>query len=167
MCRAVANRGFCVWLVIVLVLVAMGTASCGSTEPGESEPGEPVVAEPDPEDTEPEPEEPTETENRNMVPNVLTGIDTDEELLERRPFLISIDNHVGARPQSGLSRADLLYELPVEGGITRFLGVFWTQDVDKIGPVRSARHYHIDLVMETQGIEFLTLMISGARQPTA
>lgn len=45
----------------------------------------------------------------------------------------------GVRPQYGLSQADLVYEYVVEGGITRYTALFWGQDVDRIGPVRSAR----------------------------
>lgn len=66
---------------------------------------------------------------------------------------VIIENHVDARPLSGLSKASLVYEAPVEGGITRFLAIF-PGDVkaDEIGPVRSARPYFIDLAREFGGI---------------
>ena len=54
---------------------------------------------------------------------------------------VSIDNQEGAWPQSGLSRASLVFEFMAEGGITRYLAVYWTQDAAKIGPVRSTRIY--------------------------
>ena len=54
---------------------------------------------------------------------------------------VTIDNAPGAWPQSGLTHADLVFEFPAEGGITRYLAVFWHQSVAKIGPVRSTRIY--------------------------
>ena len=54
---------------------------------------------------------------------------------------VSIDNQAGAWPQSGLSRASLVFEFMAEGGITRYLAVFWTHGAAKIGPVRSTRIY--------------------------
>ncbi len=62
------------------------------------------------------------------------------------PLAIMIENHKQARPQAGLSEAGLVFEIPVEGGITRFLAIF-TNDkkIEKLGPVRSARPYFITL----------------------
>jgi hypothetical protein len=54
---------------------------------------------------------------------------------------VSIDNQEGAWPQSGLTKADLIFEFMAEGGITRYLAVFWHQSAAKIGPVRSTRIY--------------------------
>jgi hypothetical protein len=66
----------------------------------------------------------------------------------RRPITAMIENHQDARPESGLSRADVVYEAVAEGGITRFMSVFYcgaaAEDV-KIAPVRSARVYFINL----------------------
>lgn len=66
----------------------------------------------------------------------------------RRPLAIMVNNHPQARPQFGLSKADLVYEVVAEGGITRFLAVFHSQDVEKVGPVRSARTYYLDWAAE-------------------
>ncbi len=69
----------------------------------------------------------------------------------KRPILTMIENHVDARPQSGLSRADIVYEAVAEGGITRFMGVFYCAaqaDDMKVGPVRSARIYFVNLAAE-------------------
>jgi hypothetical protein len=72
----------------------------------------------------------------------------------RRPLLIMIENHVDSRPQSGLSNADVVYEANSEGGITRFMGIFYCNAVRgaaskyDIGPVRSARTYFLDLASE-------------------
>lgn len=67
-----------------------------------------------------------------------------------RPLAVVIDNLNEARPQTGLDRADVVYEALVEGGITRFLAVFLTQDADVVGPVRSARHYFVPWANEYQ-----------------
>lgn len=67
---------------------------------------------------------------------------------QHRPLGVMIENHEDSRPQSGLSFADVVYEAVAEGGITRFLAIFYCQDANPIGPVRSARTYFIDLVSE-------------------
>jgi hypothetical protein len=65
---------------------------------------------------------------------------------KRRPMGIMIENHTEARPQSGLTSADVVYEFVAEGGITRFLAVFYCEDARFVGPVRSARVYFIDMI---------------------
>src|SRR5258706_7270406 len=69
----------------------------------------------------------------------------------RRPILTMIENAIEARPQSGLSSADIVYEAVAEGGITRFMGVFYcgiaAQSVN-LAPVRSARTYFLPWVLE-------------------
>lgn len=67
---------------------------------------------------------------------------------KHRPLGIMIENHEEARPQSGLSRADVVYEAVAEGAITRFLAVFYCQDAGIVGPVRSARTYFLDWISE-------------------
>lgn len=69
-----------------------------------------------------------------------------------RPIAVMIDNHRGAWPQAGLNKAYLVYEIIVEGGETRLMAVFKGVDLDKIGPIRSARHYFIDYAMENDAI---------------
>ena len=59
--------------------------------------------------------------------------------LARRPIAVMIDNNSAAVPQTGLDRADVVIEALVEGGITRFLAVFHSQEAVRIEPVRSAR----------------------------
>jgi hypothetical protein len=64
------------------------------------------------------------------------------ELADRQVFAIAIDNIAEVRPQAGIAKARLVYEAPVEGGITRFLAFFAGEDdIERIGPVRSARPY--------------------------
>ena len=69
-----------------------------------------------------------------------------------RPIAVMIDNHSDAWPQAGLNKAYMVYEIVVEGGETRLMALFKGQDLDKIGPVRSARHYFIDYAMENDAI---------------
>jgi hypothetical protein len=79
--------------------------------------------------------------------------DAKEFWMDRRPITASIENHADSRPQSGLSFADVVYEVVAEGGITRFLSVFYcgasAQDV-RIAPIRSARIYLINWATEYQ-----------------
>lgn len=74
---------------------------------------------------------------------------------QRRPLLVMIENHADSRPQSGLAKADVVYEAVAEGAITRFLAVFYcaaaaySQEGEyDIGPVRSARTYFLDWASE-------------------
>jgi hypothetical protein len=66
-----------------------------------------------------------------------TGDGNGEAL--RRPVVVKVPNDPAARPQSGLANADLIWEIPVEGGITRYAVVFHSQEAANVGPVRSAR----------------------------
>ena len=69
-----------------------------------------------------------------------------------RPIAVMIDNHNLAWPQAGLNQAYLVYEIIVEGGETRLMALFKGVNVDKIGPVRSSRHYFLDYAMENDAI---------------
>lgn len=69
-----------------------------------------------------------------------------------RPIAVMIDNHSDAWPQAGLNKAYMIYEIVVEGGETRLMALFKGAEVEKIGPVRSARHYFIDYAMENDAI---------------
>ncbi|MDP2917927.1 MAG: DUF3048 domain-containing protein [bacterium] len=76
---------------------------------------------------------------------LLDGMTVPEAESNKLPLAIMIENLSVVRPQSGLSRANLVYEALAEGGITRFLAVFsGTEDLPEIGPVRSARVYYLD-----------------------
>ncbi|MBM7654227.1 DUF3048 domain-containing protein [Neobacillus cucumis] len=74
----------------------------------------------------------------------LTGIATDTKP-DQRAVAVMVNNHPKARPQSGLNKADIVYEILAEGNITRFLAVFQSEKPTNIGPVRSARVYYINL----------------------
>ena len=60
-------------------------------------------------------------------------------MLNRRTMAVKVDNHWDARPQSGIGEAEVVFELLVEAGITRFIALFHTVDAPVVGPVRSVR----------------------------
>lgn len=95
-------------------------------------------------DVEFEDEQPKKKQQKVMEPSPLTGVETDEEL-GGRAVAVVINNHPQSRPQNGLSQADIVYEALTEGSVTRFLAIFQSEQPEKIGPVRSARPYFIDL----------------------
>lgn len=67
---------------------------------------------------------------------------------DRPALAVKIENLDIARPQIGLADADIVYEQPVEGGITRFIVVYHCQDADRVGPVRSARLVDADVLVQ-------------------
>lgn len=77
----------------------------------------------------------------------------ENEDTNKRPIAVMIDNdNNDARPQAGMDEAYLIYEMPVEGGATRFMALFRNTNTEKIGPVRSSRHYFLDFVKENDAI---------------
>lgn len=72
----------------------------------------------------------------------------EDQWKKRRPLAVMIENHVDARPIIGLSRSDITYEVVAEGGITRTLNIYLCQDAGDLAPVRSARTYFLDWVLE-------------------
>src|SRR5206468_9352312 len=74
---------------------------------------------------------------------------TGEPVTAAGPVLaIKIDNLAPARPQTGLTAADIVYVLPVEGGLSRFLAVFSSHSPAVVGPVRSAREDDLELLRQ-------------------
>lgn len=77
----------------------------------------------------------------------LTGSPAPGGRVPQRPALaIKVDNYPYARPQSGLNEADLVFEEPVEGGITRYVAVFQCHGAPLVGPVRSARYPDVGIL---------------------
>ncbi len=98
-------------------------------------------------------------DNEKMSP--FTGLELPPELWLKRPRRVlsfKIDNNVNARPQSGLQESDAIFEILVEGGMTRFLAFFYDKVSTYIGPIRSARPTDPTLVRPYGG----TLIVSGA-----
>ena len=97
-----------------------------------------------------------ETETTANENEVLTAEVEEKEVQifkgNDRPIAVMIDNHEDAWPQAGLQQAYMVYEIIVEGGETRLMALFKGADLEKIGPVRSARHYFLDYAMENDAI---------------
>jgi len=72
-----------------------------------------------------------------------TGLPLEDEYYSRA-VAVSVENSPAARPQSGLDKAQIVYEFMTEGGITRFLAIYWPEVPEKIGPIRSARPFLIE-----------------------
>ena len=103
---------------------------------------------------------------KNSITQEVSETNNDEDILTaelqekkiqiyngtQRPIAVMIDNHNQAWPQAGLNKAYMVYEIIVEGGETRLMALFKGVTVDKIGPVRSSRHYFLDYAMENDAI---------------
>jgi hypothetical protein len=76
----------------------------------------------------------------------------DGDAIHKRPLVIKVANDPAARPQSGMAQADLVLEIPVEGGITRYALVFQSQDPSNVGPVRSARQSDLNYLPALRAI---------------
>lgn len=84
----------------------------------------------------------------------LTGlVVADPALLDRRPVMVKVSNFPReGRPHAGLSKADIVFEYSTGGGWNRFLALFYGQDAEMVGPVRSGRIVDKWLVSMYQGI---------------
>jgi len=143
-------------LIVVLCLVLGAIAAIFIFDDPASEdieePGQDGVLQmPDPEDP-PEPvSEPTPEPTPTPEPvydsfSPLTGLPMEGTKIRNRPMAVVINNIPESLPMNGVSDADIIYEVLVEGGITRMLALY--QDisrVEKVGSIRSARHYTVEI----------------------
>src|SRR5690625_546006 len=118
---------------LVLMLLFLGVACQGDDE---------EVQEAEPEE-EPVEEEVDVKEEESPHRYVLTGLEADDEYVNRI-LAVMVNNANVARPQTGLIDADVVYEFLAEGAITRFLALYQSTIPEVVGPVRSARSYYID-----------------------
>ncbi len=100
------------------------------------------AVDPNPSDEEPKEEEPEEEPYTG--PKIFTG--------DSRPIAVMIDNETAVKSHAGLNQAYMLYEFIIEGGESRIMAFFKGTMPEKIGPVRSTRHYFIDYAMEHDAI---------------
>jgi len=126
-------------LTSVLAVAMLGIAACGSATKA-----------------------PTRTPTPTASPSATAGTPTPTPVPTpvplAAPIMIQVENIDAARPQSGLSQADVVYEYQTEGGISRFTTIFFHNPTGQVGPVRSARLATIKLL----GIWGGTLLFSGA-----
>lgn len=120
-------------LVLGLVIILSG---CGGATDVRSSQGDVIKGETlKKETTTPEPKEAQEEEALKLpVEPEMPGA-----------VVVMIDNYKKAYPHSGLDKADIVFEMVAEAGITRYMAVFYSQKADKIGPIRSARPYFAEL----------------------
>jgi hypothetical protein len=123
-----------------LLAAALLTAACG----GDDDEKAPATTTTAPTTTAP----PAETPAAGAP---LTGLAVSDPSKVARPALIvKIDNAPKGRPQEGINQADIVVEEGVEGGITRLAAIFHSQDIDEVGPIRSARSTDIAIAHELQ-----------------
>lgn len=148
-------------MVLFLILILIVSACGKDQEEAQQElEEEPVIEEP-----EVTPEiidiEPVTTEVTFPYTAPLTGVGS-EKSIEDRIAMVIIENHGQARPQSGLDKADMVYEILAEGGITRFAAFYQSEYPKLVGPVRSIRTYFIRL-----GEGFNALLVHAGWSPEA
>ncbi len=130
-------------LLTTLLVAAMGLSACGKKEEEEPTTTEEVTT------TE---EATTEDPHAGLNYNELTG-EWSADYVSKRPIAVMINNLREALPSSGTMQADIIYECMVEGGITRIMPIFSSyEDIEKLGSVRSARHYYINIANEYDAI---------------
>lgn len=79
----------------------------------------------------------------------LTGLPISAEEKNKRPLAVMFNNILEGCPQSGIAEADIVYEAPVEGRITRLMGIFGNyEQLEKVGSIRSSRDYFVYFAME-------------------
>ncbi len=85
----------------------------------------------------------------DLVRRATDGVFTDADKANNYPVAVMIENLTVARPQSGLSEANVVYEALAEGGITRFMAIYsGNMKMWEVGPIRSARPYYVDWAEE-------------------
>ena len=142
--------------VNAVLLAALGCtvlSGCGKSAAKPQETTETVAAETNAEsDAEPE----TEAEAvspEGMARNNLTGEWISADAAAKRPLALMIENTREAWPHYGIENADIVYECPVEGSITRYMALFQDYSgMDRIGNVRSCRPYYVDFASEYDAI---------------
>ena len=125
-------------LFLSLVMLCAALVGCGGKAP-EIEAEKPVV------DMTPVPQKPVE-EVYTGPTNPLTGLGVEEDLSGTRPYAIMLNNLTKALPQYGVGKADIIYEVPAEGGITRMMALYSDiTGLGNVGSIRSARDYYIQI----------------------
>lgn len=134
----------------ILGLTTVCFSGCGSKDTEDQN----VVTEETTEATEEITEEATEAEIQHEgVYNDLTGEWVDREEEYGRPIAVMVNNISDSMPQCDVAKADIIYEMVVEGGITRLLAIYNDySDLEKLGSIRSCRPYYVTVSMEYDAI---------------
>jgi hypothetical protein len=131
-------------LLLLSVLSACSQQADNAAEEALSNITQPPITEPPAAEPSPEPA-PAATPYNGPI-NPLTGEECEKDYTKLRPYAVMINNIEIATPQSGISKADIVYECLAEGGITRNLAVFQNiYDAGIVGSIRSARLYFVDI----------------------
>lgn len=135
-------------LIVLVIVLATAGGQETPTEPNKDNAG--VTTLPAESSVPDETTQPTTVPPETTLPPVLYRHPlTGEPLAEpntSRPIAVMLNNIKQAMPQHGVSQADILYEVLAEGGITRCMGIYTNiQNVEKLGSLRSARQYYIDI----------------------
>ncbi len=149
--RSYVGKAFA--LILAVVLLTSSFVACGKEEPAPVESTTEATTIPT-----------TQSPYDRGEFNPLTGeLNYDTTLLKNRSVLVSVENSPQARPQWGIASADIVWEMVVEGGITRMLLMFADASrlPDKIGPTRSARHYFVELA---EGFDSIFIHYGGSPQ---
>lgn len=146
-------------LALLAGCLAMTAAGCSLT--GGGQPDKPVAAPVEPEKSVPD-TPPTTPVQPPAYRAPLTGMMLPQPS-DARPVMVMINNHPAARPQSGLTQADVLFEVLAEGEMTRLVALFQSSAfAEPIGPVRSIRPYFIDI-----GKSFGAIQVHAGGSPDA
>lgn len=122
--------GAAVLIIVIAGILVVTNVFKGKSEPNKDETKNPVVETPKP--------------GKLKIVN---------ENSKSRPYAVMINNiSVARKVQSGLQDAYIIYEIIVEGGITRYMALFKDQSTTRIGTVRSSRHYFLDYALENDAI---------------
>jgi Protein of unknown function (DUF3048) N-terminal domain/Protein of unknown function (DUF3048) C-terminal domain len=137
-------------LALVLVLTGATFAYFQYTKRDNSDSGNSVESNKSGAQSNDLPTQNTEPPKPVYVQSPINGImleETEYNAIKTKPVLaVMIQNNAASRPEFGLNQADVVYETLAEGGITRFMGMYWSQGSEKVMSLRSARKYYVDLL---------------------
>jgi Protein of unknown function (DUF3048) N-terminal domain/Protein of unknown function (DUF3048) C-terminal domain len=128
--------------VVAIVTVSLVAALAGSATPAKPPALTAAPLPPKPTPT------PTPTPTAHHPTQLLDPFTGEPVKSLGRVLAVKIDNIVTARPQTGLQSADLVYVIPVEGGLSRFMAVYSSHIPSVVGPVRSARQSDLDILRQ-------------------
>ncbi len=126
------------WCAAAAGLAAMVLAGCGSS-PGHADAHDTVT-------TVTSTTAVTSTADQPLCPLTGAPVPGGGSVPSRPALAVKVTNFATARPQTGLDKADIVFEEPVEGGITRFVAVFQCQGASLVGPIRSARNIDVGIL---------------------